>query len=258
LPTTAGVVGGAFLPLDLRVDPRTSAARIADWLASQGVHFEWASSVRTVELHAVHTSTATIAADAVVVAVGHDVDEMFPGLAQSAGIGRCRLSMLAVANPLPHAVEPAVMSGFSMLRYPAYEVCPSLPKLRSSLQASAPDAIAAELNLMATQLPDGDLIIGDTHDYGTNDDPFRAEERDQLVLREAAALLGVDHLGVRQRWQGVYASAPQPYLLATPQPGVTLAAVTTGIGMTTAFGFAADVLTAALGSAGERIESSAS
>ena len=40
------IVGGAFLPADLRVDPRTTAGQIARWLQSRdGVSIEWGTSV---------------------------------------------------------------------------------------------------------------------------------------------------------------------------------------------------------------------
>ena len=41
---------------------------------------------------------------------------------------------------------------------------------------------------------------------------------------------------VRERWQGVYASAPEDFLVEAPADGVRVVAVTTGIGMTTGLG----------------------
>ncbi|MGX7827876.1 hypothetical protein ACTG9Q_22590 [Actinokineospora sp. 24-640] len=57
-------------------------------------------------------------------------------------------------------------------------------------------------------------------------------------LREAARLLGVPDLAVRRRWTGVYASAPGEFLTAAPHPTTRVVSVTSGIGMTTAFGLA--------------------
>jgi hypothetical protein len=73
-------------------------------------------------------------------------------------------------------------------------------------------------------------------------DPFRDELLDDLVLAEAARLLGVPELVVRQRWRGVYAAAPDPFLVACPAPGVRVVSVTSSIGMTTALGLAPGVL----------------
>ena len=111
----------------------------------------------------------------------------------------------------------------------------------SADEGSATLAIEADLNLMFTQLPDGDLLLGDTHGRGTTIDPFCSEAWFELVLAEGARLLGVEGLAVRERWQGVYASAPEEFLVAEPMEGVTVASVTSGIGMTTGFGLAAEV-----------------
>jgi D-hydroxyproline dehydrogenase subunit beta len=61
-------------------------------------------------------------------------------------------------------------------------------------------------------------------------------------LRETAQLLGVPGLTVKQRWRGVYASAPQSTLVADVSPTATVVSVTSGIGMTIGHGLAIDVL----------------
>ena len=45
-----------------------------------------------------------------------------------------------------------------------------------------------------------------------------------------------------ERWRGIYASAPEPFLTATPAPLTRAVSVTSGIGMTTALGLAPAVL----------------
>ncbi|MGW0482672.1 TIGR03364 family FAD-dependent oxidoreductase [Nonomuraea sp. NPDC003214] len=242
VPVGPGVVGGAWLPLDIRVDPRQAVHAIADWLAGQGVRFHWATSVHLVEPGAVVTSRGRVGAGRVVFAVGHHVDRHFPGLAAESGLRRCALHMLRVADPYGRTVDPAVLSGFSLLRYGGFTACPGVAAVRARLEAEHPDLVGIGLNLMFTQRPDGDLIVGDTHAYGDTFDPFQADELDRHVLAETGRLLGADRLTVRERWRGVYSSAPEPFLIAAPMPGVRVVAVTSGIGMTTALGLAPEVL----------------
>jgi FAD dependent oxidoreductase TIGR03364 len=237
-----GVVGGAWLPQDLRVDPRECVPKIAEHLATRGVRFHWGTTAHVIEPGHVRTSRGDLRADRVIVATGHDVDRHFPGLAAEHGVQRCALRMLRVDNPTGRTVEPAVQTGYSMIRYAGFAECPSLPALRERLAAENPGLVAMGLNLMFTQRPDGTLTIGDTHSYATTPAPFEDEELDAAVLRETAQLLGVERLTVRERWRGVYASAPEPFLSATPAAGVHVAAVTAGVGMTTAFGFAQHVV----------------
>ncbi|HEY0807178.1 MAG TPA: TIGR03364 family FAD-dependent oxidoreductase [Pseudonocardiaceae bacterium] len=242
VPVGADVVGGAWFPLDLRVDPRAAVPAIAGRLAEQGVRFRWGCTVWGVEPGLVTTSRGPVQARRVVVAVGHDVDRHFPELADDARVTRCSLHMLRVANPTGRAIDPGVFTGLSLLRYSGFTACPALPALRARFAADSPGLLEHGVNLMFTQLPGGDLTIGDTHTYGRTVDPYRDENLDALVLTETARLLGVDRLTVRERWQGVYAAAPEPFLIAAPMPDVRVVSVTSGIGMTTALGLAPDVL----------------
>ncbi|ONI89005.1 oxidoreductase [Actinosynnema sp. ALI-1.44] len=242
VPTGPDVVGGALLPQDIRVDQRTSAGLIAQWLAGQGVVFHWRTTAHLISPGEVVTSRGSLRAPRIVVAVGHDVDRHFPDLAEEFDVRRCALRMLRVANPSTRDIEPAVLSGHSLLRYDAFALCPTLPQVRARIEREHPDLVRIGLNLMYTQRPDGSLTIGDTHAYHHTLDPFEDNELDRHVLSETARFLGVPGLTVREHWRGVYASAPQPYLVASPADGVRVAAVTSGIGMTTAFGLAPDVI----------------
>ncbi|MBM7771422.1 FAD dependent oxidoreductase TIGR03364 [Actinokineospora baliensis] len=237
------VVGGAWLPLDLRVDPREAVPAVAAWLAEHGVEFRWRTTVTGVESGAVHTTRGTVTADRVVVAVGHDIDRLLPDVADAAGVQRCLLRMMQVSTPDSVTFAPAVLSGLSMLRYAGLSACPSAEAVRQRLTRTDPELLEVAMNLMFTQRPDGDLVIGDTHRYGTTHDPFDDEPTGDLVLRETARLLGVDRLAVRARWRGVYAAAERAeFLIAQPSPEVRVVSVTSGIGMTTAFGLAPTVL----------------
>jgi glycine/D-amino acid oxidase-like deaminating enzyme len=145
--------------------------------------------------------------------------------------------MMEVDSPVG-AVPPAVLTGSSMLRYDGLAQQPSAADVRAELLAESPALLDQGVNLMLTQRPDGRLVIGDTHHYAVTEDPFEDEASDSLVLAEMERLFGTP-LTVRRRWRGVYASSTKaPFLVTEPVPDVTVASVTTGIGMTTALGLA--------------------
>jgi D-hydroxyproline dehydrogenase subunit beta len=237
------ILGGAWLPLDLRVDARAALPALAAWLQAQGVEFRWATAAVGAETSRLATSRGDIEAELVVVASGHDLDRLFPEVAEVAGLERCSLHMLRVASPGDRRIDPAVLTGLSLLRYRGFAECPSLAAVHDRFARDHPQLLDADVNLMLTQRPDGDLTIGDTHAYARTPSPFRDEQLDELLLAQTAALLGVDHLAVHERWRGIYAHAPgREFLVASPAPGVRAVAVTSGIGMTTALGLAPAVL----------------
>ncbi|MBL7262209.1 TIGR03364 family FAD-dependent oxidoreductase [Paractinoplanes lichenicola] len=232
---------GAFFPRDLRVDQRRAAGALAAWLQNQpGVRVQWSNPVLGVEPGLVRTGRGEIRAERIVVCAGHNLDRLLPGIADEAGLQRCVLQMLQLRAP-GLRIEPAVLTGSSMLRYPALAATAGAKALRERWSRERPEMLGAVVNHMLTQLPDGDLVVGDTHAYARTHEPFSDEALDDLMLAETRDLLKTD-LTVVRRWRGVYAGADGEFLRAPVAPGVMAVAVTSGIGMTTAFGLAPTVL----------------
>jgi D-hydroxyproline dehydrogenase subunit beta len=220
---------------------------ITAWLAEQGVAFLWRTTALTVETGTLTTSRGRIEAERIVVCTNHDVDRLFPEVAERAGVVRCRLHMMRADVDLRFPLTVPLFTGWSLLRYAGFAAMPSAPALRESLRSSLPAGIDWDLNHMVTSPFDGSLIIGDTHRRDVDASPFQDEAGFDLVLTETRRLFGVDSVRVRERWQGVYASAPdREFLIEEPMPGVHVVTVTTGIGMTTGLGIAPAVLAASV------------
>ncbi|MFF2275968.1 TIGR03364 family FAD-dependent oxidoreductase [Agromyces sp. NPDC058126] len=243
-PGTA--VGGAFLPRDLQASPRQALGAIAGHLEREGVEFRRRTAVGRVGSGRVETSRGPIDAGEIVVAVNHDLDQLFPDLAEERGIVRCALDMLRVDAGLAAPLAAPVLTGWSLVRYGAFAATEAARRLRERLHAERPDLAALDLNQMYTQLPDGSLIVGDTHFRGATVAPFQSEAAFEALLAEAGSFFGVPRPRVIERWQGVYASGPEEFLVERPEPGVHLAAATTGIGMTCGLGLAERVVGRAL------------
>lgn len=246
VPIPTGELRGGFrAALDLRVDPRAAAARLAALLEDDdGAEIVWGASVRDVEPGCVHSSRVSVRAPLVVVCPGPDYRALPPCLVpEHAGLTTCKLQMLRVAAPGGRRYLPALLTGLSLLRYPGFTAQPGVARVRARVEEERPELLAAGVHLIVTQLPGGDLILGDTHEYGDTVSPFGEERLDELVLGEARRLLGSDQLEVRERWHGTYPTAPgDPFLVAAPLDGVRLVEVVAGFGMTTALGLAPRVL----------------
>lgn len=246
-PDVAGeaIIGGATLRDDLRVDPREAVGAIAARLAERGVTFLWRTSYLGASAGVADTSRGSITAQRVIVCVGHDLDYLYPELADEHEVQRCGLQMARVVTEHRVSIAPAVLTGTSMLRYPAFAATAAAEALRAEIVARDPELIDIVANVMFTQRPDGSIIVGDSHAYDLTMAPFLADATWNVLLDRIRRVLGVQRLEVVERWQGVYASSPlHPYLVAEPEPGVTAVSITSGVGMTISFGVAAQVFAA--------------
>lgn len=232
------VRGGAHLPGDLQVNPREAPGSIVRHLAALGIEFRFRTAVTAVRTGLVQTTRGDIAAKDVVVAVNHDVDQLLPEVAERAGVNRCALDMMRVAADLPTPLHAPVLTGWSLVRYGRFAGLASATGLRERLHAERPDLAALDLNQMYTQLPDGTLLLGDSHHKAVQPDPFQPEAAFDAFLAEARDLFAVGGLRVLERWQGVYAAASSEFLIEEVAPRVLALAATTGIGMTTGLGLA--------------------
>ncbi|QOT21818.1 TIGR03364 family FAD-dependent oxidoreductase [Paenarthrobacter sp. YJN-D] len=238
-----GLVGGAFLRDDLRVDPRTTVAKLAEWLSRQpGVELHWNTAAlgfsQSPDGVTVQTSRGVLQAKQVFVCVGHDVDYLFPDLAAEHRIQRCALQMSLAAGPAGVRFTPAVLTATSMLRYPAFTDMPAAEALRSEVEAKQPELLDIGANVMFTQRPDGTIILGDSHHYHRTADPFLDETVTDALNNDISGRIGRP-LEIIERWQGIYASSDvAPILVRDIQPGVTVVSVTSGVGMTLSFGLA--------------------
>ncbi len=249
---TADVLGALHGTLDLRVDPRSAVAGLARLLEDDGeAHLEWCAPVEEIGIGQASAGGLTVRAPRIVICPG-------PGYAVLPSATRdgledltlCKLQMLRVAAPGNRVYPPALVTGLSTIRYPAFTAQRESEHVRRRLLSERPELVEAGIHLIITQLPDGDLIVGDTHDYGDTPSPFRDEGLDELLLAEAGRLLGVDAIEVRERWLGIYptsagghlATAGDHFVVTAPFDGARVVEVTSGLGMTMALGHAGAVL----------------
>ncbi|WP_110588328.1 TIGR03364 family FAD-dependent oxidoreductase [Microbacterium suaedae] len=247
LAPVSGAVGGALLKDDMQVDPRDAANAFAVWLANEGVAFRWRTNALGAETGVLHTSRGAIRAENIVFCVNHDVDHVFPELAERHSIERCALDMVLATGI---GLEFPVLTGSSMLRYSAFRQTPTHADLLARFQRDRPDMIDFDINQMYAEAPGTGLILGDSHRTELAAMPFQDEQVFSLLLREARRLFGLSHIDVRQRWQGVYAKGPEDFLHERVADGVWASAVTTGIGMTTGLGFGESVIDGIYGNEG--------
>ncbi|RUN78571.1 TIGR03364 family FAD-dependent oxidoreductase [Sphingomonas sp. TF3] len=237
----AALEGVLTSAIDIRVESRTAIPKLAAWLAAHhGVEFWRGVAVHGVETGQLDTSVGTIPARAIIVCPGDDLATLFPD--SLAGITRCKLQMLRLADP-GYRLPGAIMSDLGMVRYLGYAALPEAAALRQRLEAEQADHLANGIHLIVVQSADGSLVVGDSHHYATTPDPFSKDAVDALILDEFRAVFG--HVPpVLERWTGTYASAASHSRVTRPLPGVQVVTVTSGTGASTAFALAEETVAA--------------
>jgi len=238
-----GLLAGLWSPHDLRVESRQAIPRLAAWLEARwGVTFLWGVAALAVETGKVSTTRGVIAARAVAVCPGDDLSALFPERVAAAGVTRCKLQMLRLADP-GFRISAAVMSDLGLARYAGYAALPQAEALRACLAREQPRHLAEGVHLIVVQSADGSLVVGDSHHYAPTPDPFSRQSVDDLILDEFAQVFGRAASPVTERWTGTYASAgDRAVLVDTPMAGVRLAMVTTGAGASTGFALGEEIV----------------
>ena len=132
-----------------------------------------------------------------------------------------------------------MLTDLSLIRYPGFASLQETQALRAELMETYPRHLEEGVHLIVVQDADGSLVVGDSHAYGDDVVPFRREEVDQLILDVFQDLLPGCRPVVSERWLGTYVSSAGPSWFIEPVwPGVHAVQVTSGAGMSLAFGLA--------------------
>lgn len=223
-------------PHELRVESRDAIPKLVDWLAAQGVRFEFRCAARAVADGVVETSRGHVQAATVVVCSGDDLATLFPENYARFGVTRCILQMLRLESP-GFPLPAPLMTDLSLVRYRGYADLPESAPLRARLEREQGAHLQHGVHLIAVQSADGSLVVGDSHHYADAPAPFADSAVEQLILDEARATIGVVS-AVRERWTGIYASAAEDMFRAAPTPRTRHVVVTSGTGASTAFAIA--------------------
>jgi D-hydroxyproline dehydrogenase subunit beta len=237
-----GLLGGLFSPSELAVNPRAAVRALPRWLANQlSARFELETAITTVVPGRVRSADGREwTFDRTVVCGGADFETLFPEIFRGAGVSRCKLQMLkTVPQPQDWRLGPHLASGLTVRHYPNFRIAASLDALRRRIAGEAPELDRYGIHVMASQNDAGEVIIGDSHEYDSDIEPFDKALIDDLILRELSRVICLPTWEIAERWHGVYAKhQSRPVFEAEPLPGVHICSATGGSGMTMAFGLA--------------------
>lgn len=247
-----GLRGGLWSATELCVDPRQAVSRLAHWLhQAHGVTLRFGQTVVGIDRRHVRTAGGeTWQVGRALVCSGVDFETLYPDVFAASGIRRCKLQMMRT-GPQPDGwrIGTHLAGSLTLCHYPTFQDCPSLPRLRKSIEERHPDFVRYGVHVMASQNHLGEVVIGDTHEYDGDIEIFDKPALNAAIIAYLRGMVRLPDWTLAATWHGLYAKHPsRPLFLAEPEPGVHVVAAPGGSGMTMSFGWAADLWEAWAGS----------
>jgi FAD dependent oxidoreductase TIGR03364 len=240
--------GTLLFPDDLTLEPRHLLRHLIPYLVRQGL-LDYVARTNVIAIKASGQGCLvkdarghTYVADRVIVCGGADCATLFPTLLEESGLRLCKLQMMRTVPQGNFTLPHALLSGLSIRRYPAFASCPSY----ASLLDEPVDATLRDygIHLLFKQLPDGSIVVGDSHAYvDVRDAALLAELTnpaiDAAVLGYGRRMCALPSWDIQERWNGYYLTHPAQEVYTETIDGVIH--IVTGIGgkgMTTGPGYA--------------------
>jgi FAD dependent oxidoreductase TIGR03364 len=237
----AGLQAGLWSPLEVGVNPRQVIAELPGWLArTYNIEFAFGTQVLRYVSPLVVTTDGAWTAQRLIVCSGADIRELAPTALAGAGLVPCKLQMMR-SQPLGDRFRLGTMlaGGLTLGHYKSFARCPTLGAVRRRFEAELPEYGRYGIHVMVAQNEQGELIIGDSHEYGDAIEPFDKPRIDELILDYLRSFLSVPDLSIAARWHGIYVKHPtEPYVTARPTPEMLVVNGVGGAGMTLSFGLA--------------------
>ncbi|RYG00123.1 MAG: TIGR03364 family FAD-dependent oxidoreductase, partial [Chitinophagaceae bacterium] len=163
-----GLLGALYSAEEIIVNPREAIGKLPSWLTEKfGVRFIWGVAVTDILFPVVHGGGTTYRADEIYVCTGEDFETLYPAEFKALPLTKCKLQMMKMAAPANgQRMGPAICGGLSLLHYNSFKASPALDGLRKRIEENFQHYLDLGIHVMVSQNDAGELIIGDSHEYG--------------------------------------------------------------------------------------------
>lgn len=249
---------GLWSPVEVGVDPRQIIAELPAWLnRTHGIDFVYDTPVLRYDAPVVYTTRGEWRASNLVICTGSDFRELAPAAFAASGLVPCKLQMMR-STPYGEQFRLGTMlaAGLTLRHYKSFAGCPTLPEVSRRYDAEQPDFARYGIHVLIAQNGLGELVIGDSHEYGSAIEPFDKPHIDDLIRSYLGSFVAIPDLTIAARWHGIYVKHPtEAYVVAQPAPGCVAVTGVGGAGMTLSFGLAEQVVRTWLGAEHDRVGS---
>ncbi len=230
---------------EMIIEPRVAIEKLPAYLKEKyGVQFYFNTAVTAINHPQVKTGAGTFSADEIFVCSGVDFETLYPEIYSESGFTKCKLQMMRlVAQPKQWRIGPSLCGGLSLIHYKSFQAAASLPALQEHYRHTMPDYLQWGIHVMVSQNNEGELTIGDSHEYGLVHDPFDKQLINDLIINYLQQFAQFKNWKMIQSWNGIYPklTTGKTDFVYSPQEGVTIVNGLGGAGMTLSFGLAEEV-----------------
>ncbi len=242
---TQGLQGALWSATECTVTSRQAIPQIAGYLEKQlGVEFHFGSAVTHVESRVLSDFYDTWQAERIYICSGAEFETLYPRIFRESGITKCKLQMLRT-GPQPEGWDlgASLCAGLTLLHYSSFAHLDSLKAVRERYDRENPDYARFGVHVLVSQNCFGQIILGDSHEYGWDVSPFDSETINRLILDYLDAFAAFPDASIAETWHGVYPKLPgQTEFVLEAEPGVWIVNGLSGAGMTMSFGLAEEVI----------------
>jgi len=232
---------------EMIIESRVAIEKLPAYLTEKyGITFHFNTAVTVVEHPTVFAGKQSWSADEIYICSGAEFETLYPEVFATSNFTKCKLQMMRIeAQQNNWRIGPSLCGGLSMIHYKAFEAAPSLNELKQHYHNTMPDYIKWGIHVMVSQNGEGELTIGDSHEYGLVHDPFDRQFINQLILDYLKQFAAFKSWNISQSWNGIYPKKTdgKTDFIHSPASGVTIVNGMGGAGMTLSFGFAEEILT---------------
>lgn len=247
------LLGALWSGDEMIVEARVAIQRLPAYLQQKyGVQFHFNTAITSIDYPVVYSGKRKWEANAIYVCSGADFETLYPDVFTASGITKCKLQMMRlVSQPEGWRIGPSLCGGLSLMHYKGFEVASTLPELKQYYTQTMQDYLKWGIHVMVSQNGEGELTVGDSHEYGLVHDPFDKEFINRMILDYLKTFARFKDWQLLQSWNGIYAKRTDgaTEFIHRPEEGVTIINGLGGAGMTLSFGLAEEVVQATIGTA---------
>lgn len=235
----SGLKGALWSGDEMIIESREAIAQVAAFLAAKGVQFHFNTAINRIEKLTVYSGSRQWQADELFVCSGADFETLYPEIFLETAITKCKLQMMRLeAQPDSWRIGPSLCGGLSMIHYTGFQIAASLPALKQRYQIEFAEYLKWGIHVMVSQNGNGELTIGDSHEYGLVHDPFDKAFINQMIIDYLKTFASFKSWKLVQSWNGIYPKMldGRTELILNPEEGVTIINALGGNGMTLSFG----------------------